>query len=600
MVSVIMKLCVVVVFIAACGEVDHGQVQSVQDGSRVLGLVANDDGTYEFKLCDKLDAYPDKVLSDTSKCINPLMNADGSAKVFSVVPETPSTTGVRLFDSAIALTIATVAGLLSYGVARYLVKTKVIKRLAREKYVVGLEDSYNATVRQSRGIEGDDLANNKWQEKVIIEQTADGSWQLKQGLREHILGGNKLKKFNEVEGIENRLMDFDTELKSGERYTARIAKGLEGLVEEAKEKKPDDLQDLLEKRMVFEDIRVYLEENRQLAEVELSATVEKYLKGMTLPQYLRQLDDDTSKFIGKKIKDSDDNLGLLTSEELVTREKNLEIALEEFKKIDTSTLDNDGTEKTKEAINKVKELIEGYPVADNRDKIVEILADIKGKATDGDLEVHETLNQELTKMIGTLAGDWKRVRKQLRERIKPTTEGSPENIIAGYEKSVRKIVNNTSNAKNDGKRRLAELSKNSEGNEDSVKKKAPFWDWDRVKGIFNYRHDEIVIDKDKVVKDLVEGKDRIIDIKKGKDKLISHLTGLLTVTGLMSTDAGSRKLPGHKRVAVAKRWHDLTTGDYSSSATEVDDLRQLIDGIAEVCGARVSPEVFYFLLRSGS
>ena len=624
MVSMIMRSCIVVVLVAACGKVDHGQVQSVQDGSRVLGLVANDDGTYEFKLCDKLDAYPDEVLADTSKCINPLMNADGSAKVFNARPATPSTVGTWLFDGAIALTVATIAGVLSYGVARYLVKTKVIKRLAREKYVVGLEDSYNATIRQLPDGEAEKMAT-KWKEKRIMVES-DGSWQLEQGLREHILGGNKLKKFNKKnDAVEQLLIDLDSELKSGERYTARIAKGLDDMVTEAKQKKPTqlqepsaekqtideiskenqdalpELQELLEKKMVFDDIRVYLEENERLAKVELSPTVKKYLKGMTLPEYVRKLDDDTSKFLARKIiKNTDDNLGdlgLLTSEELLMRKKNLDNALEVLKKIDTSTLDKDGAEKMGEAIKEVNELIGDYPVADNHARIVEILTD--AKSVKGETSNHKTLNQELAKTINLMSSDLKRARKQLRERIKPTTEGSPEKIIAGHEKSVRNIVNNTPNAKKDGKRRLAEnAGNNGEANSVDGHQKASFWD--RVRGITNYRHDEIVIDKDEVVKDLVEGKDRIVDIKKGKDKLVSHLTGLLAFTGLIFTEDGSRKLPGNKRIAVAKRWHDLTTGDYSSSATRVDDLRRLIDGLAEVSGARVSPEVFYFLLRSGS
>ena len=596
MVSMIIRSCLVFVVIAACGKVEHGQLRAVQDDSRVLGLVANDDGTYEFKLCDKLDAYPAEVLADTSKCINPLMNADGSAKIFSEIPATPSTIGVRLRDGTIALVVAAGVGVLSYGVARYLVKTKVISKLAREKYVVGLEDSFNATLKKLPDSRGDDMAR-KWQEKSIMVER-DGSWQIEPELREHILNGNKLKKFNKkIEGIENRLMDLDTELRSGERYTARIAKELEEMAKEAKQKNPDQSQKLLEQQMVFDNVRIYLEENRQLTEIELPAKVENYLRGMTLPQYLKQLDDDTRTFFTKKIAGSDDNLNLLTSGELLRRQKNLMEAIEGLERFEVSTLDNDGVVRVIKAVEEINELIAQYPVADKRLEITKILNKAKG----GTLEAGEgsrlvSNEQKLADLVSTIKGDLKRVRKRFRERVKSTTAGSPENIISGNESSVRKIVNNTDNVKKYNKRRLAGINS---GGDKSIEHPKSLGD--RLKGIFNYRHDELIVDKDEAVKDLVNGKDTIVDVKRGTDKFIGHLTGLLTFVGMMSTPEGQRKLPGNKKVAVAKRWHDLTGSDYSSSsATQVENLRQLIDGLAKVSGSRVSPEVFYFLLRNGS
>lgn len=627
MVSIIIRSCVVFVVITACGKVEHGQLRAVQDDSRVLGLVANDDGTYEFKLCDKLDAYPTEVLADTSKCINPLMNADGSAKVFGEIPATPSTIGVRLRDGAIALVIAAGVGAMSYGVARYLIKSKVIRELAREKYVVGLEDSFNATLKKFPNGKGDDMAKN-WQEKSIMVET-DGSWQIKPELREHILNGNKLKKFNKVEDIENKLMDLDTELTSGERYTARIAEGLEGMAEEVKGKNPDQslpndmteeqwkatfeflgigdirrapqnrLQQLLEQQMVFDNVRIYLEENRRLTEIELPSKVKSYLRGMTLPRYLKQLDDDTRKFFTKKVAGSDDNLDLLTSEELVRRRKNLTAVLEGLEKFEVSTLDNDGGVRVIKAVKEIKELIEQYPVVDNRLEITKILNNAKGEMSDVGGEGGSRLvsnEQELAGLASTIKGDLKRVRKRFRERVKSTTAGSPENIISGNEASIRKIVNNTGNVKNYNKRLLAGI--NDDGDKSIEHQKSL---GDRIKGIFNYRHDELVVDKDEVVKDLVSGKDTIVNIKRGTDKFIGHLTGLLTFAGVMSTPEGQRRLPGNKKIAVAKRWHDLTGSDYSlSSATQVNNLRQLIDGLAKVSGTRVSPEVFYFLLRNDS
>lgn len=600
MVGIVMRFFLVgVVLSAACAKVEHGQVQAVQDGTRVLGLVANSDGTYEFKLCTKLDAYPDEVLADTDKCINPLMNADGSVKVFSSLPETPSTAGVRALDWTIALLVASVVGGTSYFVARYMVTNRVIKQLARKKYVVGLENSYDATLKRLDDSEAKAM-KEKWKELRIMEQV-DDSWKIEGKLRDHILSGKKLKHFRrDVDEVENKLIDLDMELKSGERYAARLEEGINEMLKEAK--KPDKfdedrIKELQQKNLIFGSIRGYVEENRHLADVQLPAPVNEYLKDMTLPDYLKQLDDEISTFLTKQVADSADNLKLFTSEELRVRKENLETAVEGFKKFELSALNQEEVDIVKEVIKKVKDLIEKYPVVDERSNIKTALTKAKQRLENVDEDSRYAFGQELIDGIrGEMKADLKRVTKRLRKR--GTDEGSPEKIIEGYGGAVRGLVTNTAYAKTDSKRRLANIG--DKGDDASDGSSTSYWG--RVKEIFNYglfgRDKKVVVDEDKVVEALANGQDvRIIDFKRRRDKLVGHLSGVLTFIGATSSPDGSRKLPGNNKIAVAKRWHDLTSDEYSASATQVEDLRQLIDGLAEVSGTRVSPEVFYFLLR---
>ena len=89
-----------------------------------------------------------------------------------------------------------------------------------------------------------------------------------------------------------------------------------------------------------------------------------------------------------------------------------------------------------------------------------------------------------------------------------------------------------------------------------------------------------------------------VRVEKGVEKLLGHLAGATTFVAIPVT-ALRQKLPEHARVSAANRWGDLT-GSYELTAEgRVDDMHTIIKGIAEATGAKVSDEVFYFMLRSG-
>lgn len=109
----------------ACGSVntqEAAQSKAVRDRSRVLGLALMDDGTYQFRLCRLRKTYTAEMLAN--ECINPLLNEDGTERVFNNVPEKPGTALAKFRNWATAALAGTIAGFVIYKIGRFYVKTK--------------------------------------------------------------------------------------------------------------------------------------------------------------------------------------------------------------------------------------------------------------------------------------------------------------------------------------------------------------------------------------------------------------------------------------------------------------------------------------------
>lgn len=89
-----------------------------------------------------------------------------------------------------------------------------------------------------------------------------------------------------------------------------------------------------------------------------------------------------------------------------------------------------------------------------------------------------------------------------------------------------------------------------------------------------------------------------VKVEKGIEKLLGHLVGTATIVALPTTSL-RQKLPGSARISAAKHWDSLTSNYDLATAASISDMHTIIAGIAAATGARVSDEVFYFLLRSG-
>ena len=88
-------------------------------------------------------------------------------------------------------------------------------------------------------------------------------------------------------------------------------------------------------------------------------------------------------------------------------------------------------------------------------------------------------------------------------------------------------------------------------------------------------------------------------VEKGLEKLFGHVAGVGTFAAFAVPATSLReKLSGHARINVSKHWHNLTGSYDLATAARIDDMHTIIKGLAEATGAKVSDEVFYFLLRS--
>ncbi len=114
----------------ACGvahRTETAQSKAVRDRVRVLGLALMSDGTYQFRLCRLHETYTTQILAEA--CINPLVNEDGSAKIFNDVPAKPGTALARLRNWVTAGLAGAIAGTFLYKIGRFYVKGKAKDRL---------------------------------------------------------------------------------------------------------------------------------------------------------------------------------------------------------------------------------------------------------------------------------------------------------------------------------------------------------------------------------------------------------------------------------------------------------------------------------------
>ena len=128
--------------IVACGSNDSSyETQAVRDRVRILGLEVQDDGLYRFKLCRIHKEYTPQILAE--ECINPLITADGQEKVFTAIPRKPNTAVAHVRNWGLASFVGITAGIISYRLGRYIVKTKQAREMigkAMEVRLVGNTD----------------------------------------------------------------------------------------------------------------------------------------------------------------------------------------------------------------------------------------------------------------------------------------------------------------------------------------------------------------------------------------------------------------------------------------------------------------------------
>lgn len=238
-------------------------------------------------------------------------------------------------------------------------------------------------------------------------------------------------------------------------------------------------------------------------------------------------------------------------------------------------LNDDGYKKKMEDFDvKVREIVNNSSTARDQSEInkirKKILAVVKTKAP--------AVESEVKTVIENIDGDIDDIARKIEDAVKNT-----QSIGDEMKEKVLTEIRNIDGIKK--KNILARLV-------DRVRKFSPH-------NTFKYIHGDgfkvTVRNRSKVVERIGNEEDvGIVTIEKGLEKLISHVAMIVVpFTSL------PRKLPGQAKISARNKWEDLTGGYSLTTSARVDDMRHIIEGLADATGSKVSDEVFYFLLRSG-
>lgn len=304
---------------------------------------------------------------------------------------------------------------------------------------------------------------------------------------------------------------------------------------------------------------------------------------------IREFLENMGEKLEKKLKEFESVAPTPNKEESLAKEpraklKEWSVHLRKAKKELKNRLKDDGYRKKEEALDGI---IRG--IANDSDTI---------KVTD---EI-EKVKESVLEIVDNISHNAPELKIKM-ETYFEEADGSIDNITS----NISKIIEDAHRDGLIGEVRMKDLLEKI-GNIDGIKKKNIFARFaDRIrnfrpitKNTFKYRSDGEfkvkVENRDRVVQRLANEEEvGIITIEKGVEKLVGHVAAAVAVPFTLM----SRKLPGQAKISVGNRWEDLTGGYSLTTSARVDDMRHIIEGLADATGSKVSDEVFYFLLRSG-
>ena len=579
----------------ACGSVQEAaQSKAVRDRSRVLGLALMEDGTYQFRLCRLHENYTAEILAN--ECINPLINADGTERVFSSVPEKPGTALAKLRNWITAALAGTIAGILIYKVGRFYVKTKAGDRL------VGKARLLNHKVK----IDGA-KAKNDFELVEKIGELGEGS---------AVVGGKDftnaiafVKSYGkEVEGNIATARKAIREARNKDLQT-NLDKAYSSLQEASEVLQRADTGFSLDNKPMQDLTQAITALAKQADELRQAG-------GKGIASKLRAMEEEASIIYarvhrkeGLRLQLSKDELDKL--DEVAEKDSALAKILQNWKQNKTELNLLDGSDELEKNLLKLK---------DNRDELVEKLLRIDDVASKSDSEkTIRQLNQDVDNYSKALENNKKDVKlsaqldeakAQLKGRIKSYNSVQRETSIKQYREKVDKAIKadpvRTKVEKT--KKEAVTQQKDARGGEDglladglgkvSTKVKGsvklldgfPWFNEETLK--YSKLNKITVTDEDKLVTKLahdIEIND--IDVQKGAEKLAAQAVGISAFLSLPLT-AWSRYLPAHALLTAEKNWTEVTGG--YATAKRIDDMLAVLDGIAQATDSRVSQAALTF------
>ena len=599
----------------ACGSVntqEAAQSKAVRDRSRVLGLALMDDGTYQFRLCRLRKTYTAKMLAN--ECINPLLNEDGTERVFNNVPEKPGTALAKFRNWAAAALAGTIAGFAIYKIGRFYVKTKARDRLVGkirlERHTARVDEAMakndfelvtrlGEATEDSAVVDGKDFTNaiafvENYSKKVEGNiETAQKT--IETAIKEKTLSANIDKIQKSLQEASEVLQQKDSGFNLDSKPIQDLAQEIAALAKQADELRNAGSKDLDDKLLAMKRETLVIHERvrgKKGLRFQLSSEEEKALAAVA--------DDDPAVAAAlQNWKHSKAELSLLDGSAemekvLVKLKDGKDELVEKLLRIDDVVVmknDPNHLDSGKKTVLQLKRDIEYRQQA-----IKEYRQAIKESGNKKDT----TLSTKLDKALDEAEA-------ALNERTKPYNR-TQKNLIDNEQEKVDVAIKADPIAeKIEKEAKLAKAARRADEKDgpiasglgkvgNSIQGKVKFlrgfpWiDEDTLK--YSQLNKITITDEDKIVAKLAHDvKVEDVEVQKGVEKLSAQVVGISAFLSLPLT-AWSRYLPAHALLSAEKSWTEVTGG--YATAKRIDDMLTILDGIAQATDSKVAPAAITF------
>ena len=587
----------------ACGSVntqEAAQSKAVRDRSRVLGLALMDDGTYQFRLCRLRKTYTAEMLAN--ECINPLLNEDGTERVFNNVPEKPGTALAKFRNWATAALAGTIAGFVIYKIGRFYVKTKardrIVGKIRLERHTAQVDEAmakndFELVTRLGEATEGSAVVDGKDFTNAIAfvenySKKVEGNIETAQktietAIKEKTLSADIDKIQKSLQEASEVLQQKDSGFNLDSKPIQDLAQEITALAKQADELRNAGSKDLDDKLLAMkrETLVIYERvQGKKGLRFQLSSEEEKALAAVA--------DDDPA--VAAALQDWKHSKAELS---LLDGSTEMEKVLVKLK---------DGKDELVEKLLRIDDVVVMKNDPNHSDSGKKTILQLKR-----DIEYHRQAKESGNKKDTTL----KEATAALNERVKPYNRTQKNLIDTEQEKVGMAIKADPIAEKIEKEAKLAKAARRA-GEKDGpiasglgkvgniIKGKVKFlrdfpWiDEDTLK--YSQLNKITITDEDKIVAKLAHGvkhdvKVEDVEVQKGVEKLSAQVVGISALLSLPLT-AWSRYLPAHALLSAEKNWTEVTGG--YATAKRIDDMLTILDGIAQATDSKVAPAAITF------
>ncbi len=598
----------------ACGSVntqEAAQSKAVRDRSRVLGLALMDDGTYQFRLCRLRKTYTAEMLAN--ECINPLLNEDGTERVFNNVPEKPGTALAKFRNWATAALAGTIAGFVIYKIGRFYVKTKardsLVGKTRLERHTAKVDGAmakndfelvtrFGAATEDSAVVGGKDFTNaiafvENYSKKVEGNiETAQKT--IETAINEKTLSADIDKMQKSLQEASEVLQQTDSGFNLDSKPIQGLAQEIAALAKQADELRNAGSKDLDDKLLAMKRETLVIYERvrgKKGLRFQLSSEEEKALAAVA--------DDDPA--VAAALQDWKHSKAELS---LLDGSTEIEKVLVKLK---------DGKDELVEKLLRIDDVVvmknDPNHLDSGKKTILQLKRDIEYRQQ-AIKEYRQAIKESGNKKDTTLSTKLDEAEAALNERIKPYNR-TQKNLIDNEQEKVDMAIKADPIAeKIEEEAKLAKAARRADekdgpiasglgkvGNsikiiKDQVKflRGFPWIDEDTLK--YSQLNKITITDEDKIVAKLAHDvKVEDVEVQKGVEKLSAQVVGISAFLSLPLT-AWSRYLPAHALLSAEKNWTEVTGG--YATAKRIDDMLTILDGIAQATDSKVAPAAITF------